>query len=60
MTYEKVKDEKVALDMIMNTIQEIYTKHTKIKKKPLTELLKRDAFMDANMALTNNFVDIVL
>lgn len=60
MTYEKVKDEKVALDMIMNSIQEIYTKHTKIKKKPLTELLKRDAFMDANMALTNNFVDIIL
>jgi ATP-dependent Clp protease protease subunit len=58
--FESMKDEIENATMFMNTINEIYTKYTKIPKSVLKEILKRDIYMDAKTCLKYGLVDKIM
>jgi ATP-dependent Clp protease protease subunit len=58
--FESMKDEIENATLFMNTINEIYTKHTKIPKSVLKEILKRDIYMDAKTCLKYGLVDKIM
>lgn len=60
LTYEKIKDEKIALDIIMAQITDIYAKHTKQKKPALLKILKNDTFMNCDTAKENRFIHEII
>ena len=47
-------------DILMETIRDIYNKHTKIPKKQLNDLLKRDLWFDAETCLKYGLVDEII
>ena len=49
--YEALRDSMENSDTLMETIRGIYTKHTKIPKKQLNDILKRDLWFDAETCL---------
>ena len=58
--FESMKDEIENCTLFMNTINEIYNKHTKIPKNVLKEILKRDIYMDAKTCLKYGLVDKII
>ena len=58
--FEEMKDEMQNCDLMMNTINEIYTKYTKIPKNILKETLKRDIYMDSKTCLKYGLVDKII
>jgi ATP-dependent Clp protease protease subunit len=58
--FEEMQDEVRNSQLLMDTIQEIYVKHTKIPKKVLKELLKRDLWLDGKQCKEYGLVDEVL
>ena len=46
-TYANFEDEKQNLDLMMNTIRDVYKKYTKVPMKELSEILKHDLLWDA-------------
>tara|TARA_R100000008_G_scaffold86375_2_gene79212 strand:+ start:44 stop:649 length:606 start_codon:yes stop_codon:yes gene_type:complete len=58
--YESLKDEMENCDLLMETIRNIYTEHTKIPKKTLNQILKKDLWFDAETCLKYGLVDEIL
>ena len=45
---------------LMETIRNIYVKHTKIPKKQLNDILKRDLWFDAETCLKYGLIDEII
>jgi len=58
--YEDLKDDMTNNDLLMDTIRDIYVKHTKIPRKKLKEILTRDLWWDARTCLEYGLVDDIL
>ena len=58
--YEALKDSMENCDILMETIRNIYVKHTKIPKKQLNDILKRDLWFDAETCLKYGLVDEII
>jgi len=59
-SYQKIRDEKESLDAIMQMLEGIYLKYTKIKKKELKKLLKRDLYLNPTQCKALGLVDEVI
>ena len=58
--YEALKDSMENCDILMETIRNIYVKHTKIPKKQLNDILKRDLWFDAETCLKYWLIDEII
>ena len=58
--YESLKDEMENYDLLMETIKNIYTEHTKIPKKILNQILKKDLWFDAETCLKHGLIDEII
>ena len=58
--YEALKDSMENCDILMETIRYIYVKHTKIPKKQLNDILKRDLWLDAETCLKYGLIDEII
>ena len=58
--YEELRDDMKNNDLLMQTIKNIYLNHTKIPKKKLSELLKRDLWWDSGTCLKYGLVDDIV
>ena len=58
--YEELKDDMENAESLMEAIREIYVNHTKIPKKTLNQLLKRDLWFDADTCLKYGLVDEII
>jgi ATP-dependent Clp protease protease subunit len=58
--YESLKDDMENCDLLMETIRNIYTEHTKIPKKTLNQILKRDLWFDADTCLKYGLIDEII
>tara|TARA_R100001082_G_scaffold103379_3_gene74033 strand:- start:1207 stop:1821 length:615 start_codon:yes stop_codon:yes gene_type:complete len=58
--YESLKDDMENCDLLMETIRTIYSDHTKIPKKMLNQILKRDLWFDAETCLKHGLVDEII
>jgi ATP-dependent protease ClpP protease subunit len=59
-TYENLTDEKESMDSLMEMISSIYLKHTKMKKKQLKALLKRDLWLNPEKCLEHGLIDEII
>jgi ATP-dependent Clp protease, protease subunit len=59
-TYEQFKDEMKLLDMLMGIITEFYATRSKLKASDISEMLKRDTWMNAAEAVQSGFVDKII
>jgi ATP-dependent protease ClpP protease subunit len=59
-TYREIKDEVKNLDVLMNTIKNIYLTHTKMTESYLNDILNRDIYLDAEECLKNGLVDFIV
>lgn len=59
-TYQNLVDEKQNCDLLMDSIMEIYTKHSKLKKNELTQLLKHDLLLKSTDCIKNGLVDMII
>ena len=58
--YSEIEDEKKNLDLMMETIRNVYTEHTKVPIEELDEILKHDLMWDAKTCLKYNLVDRIV
>jgi len=58
--YESINDEKQNLDLFMDIIKTVYLKHTKLKSKELTELLKHDLCLSAEKCKEWGIIDEII
>ena len=58
--YSEIEDEKKNLDLMMETIKNIYKEYTKVRMKKLDEILKHDLLWDAKMCLKYGLVDEII
>ena len=58
--YEEQKDQMQNNDLLMEVIKGLYEKHTKIPKRKLREMLKRDLWFDAETCLEYGLVDEII
>lgn len=58
--YEEQKDHMQNNDLFMEVIKDMYGKYTKIPKKKLREMLKRDLWFDAETCLEYGLVDEII
>lgn len=58
--YEEFLDEMENLEKLMKVIQDIYQKNTKIPRKVLDEILKRDVYFNAKECVKYGLVDEIL
>lgn len=56
-TYENIKDQSENVERYMEIIREVYLNKTKLSKKVLKELLKRDLFFPAKDCIKMGLVD---
>lgn len=56
-THESFEDEVESQNMSMESIIDIYVKHSKLKRDKIEKMLKRDSWMKADTAIKNGFVD---
>jgi len=59
-TYENIKDEKENMDKLMGQLYKFYKKYTKLKKKQIVKILKRDLWFDAEECLKHGLVDDII
>lgn len=59
-TYENLNDEKESMDSLMAMLEGIYLKHTKMKKKQLKAILKRDLWVNPERCLELGLVDEII
>ena len=55
--YEEMKDQMDNSDRLMRIIKDIYIEHTKIPRKKLNEIFKKDLWFDAETCLEYGLVD---
>ena len=58
--YSEIEDEKKNLDLMMETIKNVYKEYTKVPMKKLDEILKHDLLWDANTCLEYGLVDEIV
>ena len=58
--YEEFNDEKKNLDKLMEQMKNLYSSKTNIPKKILSEMFKRDMYIDSGDCVKWNIVDNVL
>jgi len=58
--FSAIEDEVKNLKKLMEMIKDVYLNHTKIEKKQLDKLLKRDLWLNAQEALEYGLVDEIL
>jgi ATP-dependent protease ClpP protease subunit len=58
-TYENLKDEKESIDALMEMLLNFYKDNSKIKKRELTNLLKRDLWLTPEQCLAWGLIDEV-
>ena len=58
--YEALKDSMENCDALMETIKKIYIERTRIPKKHLDDILKRDLWFDAETCLKYGLVDEII
>ena len=58
--YEEMKDAMENNDLFMRIITDVYEEHTKIPKRKLKEILKRDLWLDAETCLDYGMVDEIV
>jgi ATP-dependent protease ClpP protease subunit len=58
--YESLKDDMENCDLLMETVRTIYSEHTKIPKKTLNQILKRDLWFDAETCLKHGLIDEII
>lgn len=57
MKHDELKDETYNSELLMNHINALYKKYTKLPKKVMTEMLKHDLFLNATQSLSYGIVD---
>jgi ATP-dependent Clp endopeptidase proteolytic subunit ClpP len=58
--YSEIEDEKKNLDLMMETIRNVYTEHTKVPLEKLDEILKHDLLWDSEKCLEYGLIDEVI
>ena len=58
--YSEFEDEKQNLDLMMDTIKNMYKEYTKLPMKKLDEILKHDLMWDAQTCLKYGMIDEVV
>lgn len=58
--FEELKDDMKNNELLMSKIKEIYQQYTKVPKKKLSEILKRDLWWDASTCLEYGLVDEII
>jgi ATP-dependent Clp endopeptidase proteolytic subunit ClpP len=58
--YSEIEDEKKNLDLMMETIKNVYKEYTKVPMRKLDEILKHDLLWDANTCLKYRLIDEVI
>jgi len=58
--YEEMKDQMDNNDRLMRLIKDIYIEHTKIPRRKLNEMLKKDLWFDADTCLEYGLVDEII
>lgn len=58
--YSEIEDEKKNLDLMMETIRNVYTEYTKVPLEKLDEILKHDLLWDAKKCLEYGLIDEVI
>ena len=58
--YSEIEDEKKNLDLMMETIKNVYKEYTKVPMKKLDEILKHDLLWDAKTCLKYGLVDEII
>jgi len=58
--YSEFEDEKQNLDLMMNTIKNVYSEYTKVPMKKLDEILKHDLLWDAKQCLEYGLIDEII
>ena len=58
--YEEMRDAMENNDLFMKMIKEHYHEHTRIPKRKLNEMLKRDLWFDAETCLDYGLVDEII
>ena len=58
--YSEFQDAKQNLDLMMDTIKNVYKKYTKVPVKKLNEILKHDLMWDAETCLKYGLVDEII
>jgi ATP-dependent Clp endopeptidase proteolytic subunit ClpP len=58
--YAEIKDEIENLDNFMKMIKDLYVEYTKVPKKQLDEILKRDIWWDSQKAKEYGLIDEIL
>ena len=58
--YSEFQDEKQNLDLMMDTIVNVYKEYTKVPVRKLNEILKHDLMWDAKTCLKYGLVDEII
>ena len=58
--YSEIEDEKKNLDLMMETIKNVYKEYTKVPMKKIDEILKHDLFWDATTCLEYGLIDKII
>ena len=58
--YSEFEDEKQNLDLMMNTIKNVYKKYTTVPMKKIDEILKHDLMWDAKQCLEYGLIDEII
>ena len=58
--YSEFQDEKQNLDLMMDTIKNVYKEYTKVPVRKLNEILKHDLMWDAKTCLEYGLVDEII
>ena len=58
--YSEIEDEKKNLDLMMETIKNVYKEYTKVPMRKLDEILKHDLLWDANTCLKYRLIDEII
>lgn len=59
-TYEEFKDEVEMQNMLMDIVMDLYLSRSKLDKAQLTEMLKRNTWLNAQKCLEYGFVDEIV
>jgi ATP-dependent protease ClpP protease subunit len=59
-TYEQLRDDMHMYDMAMEKLVEFYKQNTKLKRKQIKEMLKRDSWFQASECLQHGLADELL
>ena len=58
--YSEIEDEKKNLDLMMETIKNVYKEYTKVPMDKLDEILKHDLLWDAKQCLKYGLIDEII